>query len=270
MKKVLGMFLVLGMLAFPALADTVGPGGTFNGTTFGELKTPPLQNSEFFAIPVSYHASAAYTNWGGCVFAAIYDVSEINYVGVTGIPGGLAVTKGGPFIWGTSGGITTQAGVSLSFWAPGAFASGMSNGPVSSPFQLGWLTIHATGTDGVNSDVDMTFFTGWGWNIWHSTGVTTPFAWTATGSQLVYVGFTTGGAGTIPDPMNRPAVPGEGTWYHVGTGEQVWVVNSGFFASATWFAPSGTVGVEHLPEPAAGLLLLAGAGTLFVARRRRA
>jgi hypothetical protein len=63
--------------------------------------------------------------------------------------------------------------------------------------------------------------------------------------------------------------PGQGRWYHhEGSSTVVFIPRSAFVATNNFIQNTGSFGIEHVPEPAAGALMLAGLGVAVFARRR--
>lgn len=245
-----------------AWADSVGPMTGWNGTSFGDIKTPPLTGSQSWSVPIGYHATSAFPDWAGANIVIKWDTTEVNFTGVTPMAGYMVTSPFAPVLT-TAGEYSVGA---FTVWAPGAFQSGMFNGPVSSPFTIANFDFNAVGTTPANnSDNDILFgpfFTfPWGFNIFHfaSTG---PFMFLA--SDMVYLS-TAGGNPVMPSTPE----PGQGAWFHVASSGALPVQASNFLGTATFFALEGAVGVEHVPEPASILLVLSGAGSLLIARRRR-
>jgi len=264
MRKIVGTLAALGLFASVAAADSVGPAGTFNGFSFGVVKTPPLVSSQVVSVPLSYHSTFAYTNWAGIGFFVNYDPTEVNYIGVTGINGHFTTYAGG-------GGPSPIVTV----WNSQAVNSGIFNGPSSVPFPVAQVTFHATNTDHpeLNSDVDITFNSGWTYspfNIFHVTAGQASGFFSVGASALLYVAKTALG-GPVPAQQWGPVEPGQGTWIHYsGTTFTIHAQNSMFFGTSFFMSGQGGIGVEHVPEPASAACLLAGLGTLVFARRRGA
>jgi hypothetical protein len=259
MRKIVGTLAALGLFASVAAADSVGPAGTFNGVSFGVVKTPPLTSSTVVSVPLSYHSTFAYTNWAGIGFFVNFDPTEVNYIGTTGINGHFVTYAGG-------GGPSPIVTV----WNSNAVNSGIFNGPSSVPFPVARVTFHATNTNdpGLNSDVDITFNSGWTYspfNIFHVTAAQESGFFSVGSSALLYVPFGATGRQWQPVP------PGQGTWIHYsGTTFTIHAQQSMFFGTSFFMSGQGGIGVEHVPEPASAACLLAGLGTLVFARRRGA
>lgn len=246
-------FLVAAALVLPAgFADEFGPGGTWDGASFGTLYTPPLADGEQFSAPIDMHiASPSYGNWVGAGFGLNYDPTEVNFVGVTAAPGFMATSPGGAV---------------ATIWNPGGT---MQQPPVSSVMALANVTFGATNTTTANNgDVDLTF-DGGPFGAFAIFGATAFAPWTTMmgPSNLLYVGFTAGG-----QPMTAsqwaPVPMGSGTWIHATEWKTVVLQTSMFWGLTAQLIGQGGIGVEHIPEPTAALLLGAGIVTLAVARRR--
>lgn len=210
--------LVAAALVSPAVfADEMGPGGTWDGTSFGTLFTPPLASGDQFSAPIDMHiTSPSYGNWVGAGFGINYDPTEVNFVGVTAAPGFM---------------VTSPGGAVATIWNPGG---AMQQPEVSSVMALANVTFDAKNTTTANNgDVDITF-DGGTFGPFAIYGAT-PFApWTTNvgPSNLLYVGFTAGG-----QPMTAsqwaPGVPmGSGTWIHATEWKEV-VLQTGMFWGKT-------------------------------------
>ncbi|MFH1749245.1 MAG: PEP-CTERM sorting domain-containing protein [Planctomycetota bacterium] len=250
--KILGLLVAAALVLPAAFGDQLGPGGTWNGTSFGTLFTPPLAEGEQFSAPIDLHvASPSYGNWVGAGFGVDYDASEVNFIGVTAAPGFLATSPGGAV---------------ATIWNPGG---AMQQPPVSNVMPLANITFAALNTTTANNgDVDITF-NGGPFGPFAIYGAT-PFApWTTSigPSNLLYVGFTAGG-----QPMTAsqwgPVAQGEGTWIHATDWKEVVLLPSMWWGITAHLIGQGGIGVEHIPEPAAAILLFVGIGTFVVARRR--
>jgi hypothetical protein len=247
------MLVVTALIGPSALADSVGPAGTWQpGESFGVLKTPRLGDTDTFQVGLSYHTDNPKANWAGVIVDIIIDFNpvEASFVGAGGAASFSAVVGKPP---------------GVQYWHTQAMASGWQP-QASVPVPLGTMTFHATNTDpAYNSEAtpDIKFSA---WNIWHVTtgmstqqGVLYPSMW-------VYVGAgqeaSDWGYGTEPQP-------GQGTWVHVAQTKTVHLVASWFWATATSCFGEGGVDVMHIPEPISGLMLLGGLGAFITARRRR-
>ena len=81
--KVLVLLATVAMLSPVAVASEVGPGGTWDGASFGTLFTPPLSDGEQYVAPIDYHVQGKFGNFVGACFGINYDPTEVNFVGVT-------------------------------------------------------------------------------------------------------------------------------------------------------------------------------------------
>jgi hypothetical protein len=241
---------VAGFAASSVVADTVFPLAKTPG--FNHWKTPPLANSQAFQVPLFYHSTFAYTNWGGVIVDINIDTNprEANFFGANGSVG----------FFETFG---TASVPIVTFWATSAYHSGTTN-HASQTVQLGNLDFHASHTNPINnSDTDITFSA---WNIFHVTQTAASGNGNVPASNLLYVrpgqAVSTWGQGVAPRP-------GEGVWVHNPSPHPVHLAASWFFATGTFVTGAWGVGVEHVPEPAAAAMLIGGAGIMLVARRRR-
>ncbi|MCK4873865.1 MAG: PEP-CTERM sorting domain-containing protein [Phycisphaerales bacterium] len=257
--KLLGS-LAVAMLVSPvafAQDDEMGPGGTWDGVKFNNFYTPPLAENELYSAPVEYHPEAhfgslSWGNWVGASFAVDYDATEVNFLGVTAGPNLIATSS-----LGTPDNVVT-------IWNPTGY---MQLPPPSSVFTLANIDFAAINTTPANNgDIDITFDVQF--NIYGAT----PFApWTTNlgPSNYLYVGFTAGGAPQTPAQWG-PVEPGEGTWIHNETSEEVLLLAGMWWGKATDLIAQGGIGVEHIPAPASTVLLAGGIGTFVIARRRKA
>lgn len=255
--KLLGLLAVTVLVSPAALAvDEIGPGGTWSGGSFGILYTPPLAEGEQYSAPIEYHPQGTYTwgNWVGVGFGIDYDPTEVNFVGVTAGPGLLATSSGG---------------ATVTIWNPGG-ATQLP--PQSSVFTLANVTFNAQNTTTANNgDVDITFDGGGMYHPFNIYGATPFSGWVTymAPSNLLYVGFTPGGQPMTASQWAPGVEMGEGTWIHNTTYKEVTLLAGMFWGRATDVIAQGGIGVEHVPEPAAAILVLGGIGALVVARRRR-
>lgn len=257
MRRTLSSAVVAGLFAGPALADSIGPGGTWDGFSFNVVKTPPAVASQVFTYPISYHSTFAYSNFAGVGFSVWFDPTEVSGVSVVGAPG----------FFNTGGALVT-------LWSTQAINSGVFNGPASVPFPIGAISFHVTGTNvGQNSDVDITFdgqlgFGGAGFspfNIFHLTEMQAA-TYILFPSLLIYVPLTPGG---MQGPIGQVVEPGQGTWIHLTQTTTVFLPASIFFGTTLFISPQGGIGVEHVPEPASAAMVLGGLGLVGAAFRRR-
>jgi hypothetical protein len=258
MRKYLFTAVVAGLLAGPAMADSIGPGGTWDGFSFNVIKTPPATATQVFTYPISYHSTFAYNNWAGVGFSVGFDATEVSGVNVVGINGHFN-TGGGPVV---------------TLWNSAAINSGIFNGPSSVPFPVGLITFHATGTTlGQNSDTDITFnaqlgFGGAGFspfNIFHLTSFQSG-SYILYPSLLIYVPLTPGGG---PGEPGQVVEPGFGTWIHLQDTRTVFLPASIFFGTTAFISGQGGIGIEHVPEPASAAMIVGGLGLIAAAVRRR-
>ena len=119
-----------------------------------------------------------------------------------------------------------------------------------------------------HSDVDLTVMV---WNIHHLVSTELqPILLRE--SDYVY-GTPAWNPVTLSEFPPLPPPPGGGTWYHVSQTKTFQKV-AGLPGSAFYATLVGTarIGIEHVPEPATGLMLMGGVGSLLWglrARRRR-
>jgi hypothetical protein len=216
-----------------------------------------MATSQNFLVPISYHATASFTNWAGVILDWSINPNpvEAQFVGAQIPPP-----------WGGSMG--NMGGVpAVTVWNP--VWSGSTN-TTSVVVPVATLQFHALNTSpAFNSEtvLDITFSA---WNIWHHPTVFESSSYAIPPSVWLYVHPDQ----TVSDwgVGEYGPEPGLGTWVH----NEFWKTFHVTQTAVSWFfATGGVVGqggidVMHIPEPAAAGMLLLGLGTLFVARRRRA
>jgi hypothetical protein len=260
---VVAMSTVANAAEMVAISGAVAQEGT-GGNVF---KTPPMADSDTLSISWGIHFyGAAPSHWAGVLFKShVLDGSEVSLTGVTSAPGALP-----PAPWPTppSGAAGQSVSVSGWWWNTAAPLSGFTPptstvvGPV-----VTW-TIHAMNTTPANnSDVDMSLMF---WNIFHIPAGTgsdnvllqpSDYVW-APGDFVPQPGQP---FPSFPLPFDDPG----GRWVHIDFPTS-WHIPAG---EGSWYyaQADGTsfLGIEHVPEPATGLLLIGGAGALFASRRAR-
>ncbi len=246
LKHALVASLVVGALAGPVAADSIGPAGF----PFGNFFTPPLSASQSTSVPISYHVTFGFPNWAGVHITANIDPTEASFAGFAPAPGFT----------------TTGAAGSVTVWSTNASNSGQSVF-TSVPIPLGSLTLHAKGATPMNNgDVDVVFQNVF--NIQHVTPVSASATTLFSTATWVYlppaVPVSQWGQGP-PPPV------GGGTWVHLTATLTVHFSASWFWGTSFFFNPgaSGGIGIEHVPAPGAIALLAGGLGMFGLARRRR-
>ena len=250
--RVLVLLAAVAVVSPVAVASEVGPGGTWDGVSFGTLFTPPLADGEQYSAPIDYHVQGSYGNWIGAYFGINYDPTEVNFVGVTAAPGYMASMN--------------AAGTAATIWNPGG-ATSMP--PSTSVFPLANVTFDAKNTTPANNgDVDITFDGPGAFNIY---GCTPWGSWSTymAPSNMLYVGLTGGGQPMTQHQWAPGVAMGAGTWIHATISVPVYLEPGMYWGRMTDLTAQGGIGVEHVPEPASAVLLLGGIGTLIVARRRQ-
>jgi len=225
-------------------------------------KTRPLSDSEDYAIDWYAHASEDMANWAGVVFKShMLDTSEVDSLWITTFPGHLSQTT-------VAGPNANSHAVTATWWHPDATASGvtMSESDVTSNPFARWDFKAANTTVAGNSDADLSLIAC---NIFHlAEGKTmtlfeSDYVWATSGSNPVQ-------GEPFPENPPHPDNP-NGLWQHVAF-TTVYTVTAPFASNfyAT-FSGATLVGVDHVPEPATALLLVAGgcAALMFAWRARR-
>ncbi len=257
-----------------------------------DVKTPPLQASDIFKLPIDFHPGGPSPPWAGWAGSRmkmhIQDAGEMDVVGLTPVASGAGSRTPtgtglptGPFIpspFGPASNNSQSVAKFFTAWHPLAQASGINIQPsINQP--IFDLTVHVKNSDPAgNSDVDATFMF---WNIWHiretpgSTFVTLrPTDYVLVPSfiqdqQQLHVQ----GQSFYQFPTN-PAHPGTGHWLHLTETAVFHLIGipSQFYAT---FANTAFLGIEHIPEPSSAVLLglgfaCTGLGGWYRRRRRQA
>jgi hypothetical protein len=280
--RIAGVFLVLSLVS----------GFAFGQGVISNVKSPPLRASDVYASKLAYHhgpndpPTPPWGGWAGTRFKVhVLDGKEVD--GAQYMPGPMP----GSTYMNTFPQPIQSNQVWKTFWHPNAQQSGVTIvDSVNQP--SGTFKFHvASSNPSGNSDVDVTIMT---WDIWHvrggpgSTLIQVPAsAFLLVSSQvppeigpngpngpLQHIMDATGGplnsAWELPPPPTAPLE--ELHWAHVLDTMTFHVPagpGSNFIAL---MANTVTIGIEHVPEPAAAVL--AGAGGLsliggLVLRRRR-
>jgi hypothetical protein len=253
---------------------------------FPVIKTPPLADSDSIVLPVSTHIPFA-PPWAGYAGAIVkthlldnteMDVTNVHFNLPVRTPSGTfpaSVSIPNPF--GQPSANFTSVPISVTYWQPNAQQSGISV-MTSQNIPLATVTIHAKNTTPANnSDVDATFMF---WNIWHirgGTGSTTQVRLKPSDRLWVFSNVT---LGQLHDPASvfrfPPSGPSpfdpDGHWLHL-TNPVTFHLSPGP-GSAFYATFVGTVGlgIEHVPEPASGIMVAGGLLALALgshARHRR-
>jgi hypothetical protein len=251
-----------------AVADTTGPIDGFDpvNQTFADVKSPPLRDSEVFATEWGMHVTLGFTNYAGILFDLKYDGHELS--ALTLVPKGPHVKlEPPPPAAGPGGGLAEN----LTF--EGSQSSPQTVGPIAA-----WIDPAVAQETGMtvetstvvplfliegqakntatryNSDVDIHVSP---WQILH---IVEGANYNVHSSDWIYVTENGDFANT----------PGAGRWVHnTGGGTTMFIPASAFVATAAAFTAAAGYGIEHVPEPAAIALLLAGLGLVYLGRRCR-
>jgi hypothetical protein len=243
---------VLAVLASGATADSTGPipGYLDQAPWFEDVKSPPLAESDWFAVTWGMHVTYAFTNYAGLLFDLAYDGAETSV---------LNVSPAGPHVGNTYELFGSECGWTVAFpvsvWHPNAVNSGATVNS-SSLVPAFFLSGHAKATTtGNNSDIDITA------SVWQILHIVQSGTYQVAASDWLYL--TMGGVNFESQPMM-------GTWFHPTSTMQMFIPASAFLATNAWIDNAGGYGIEHIPEPLSALLLMAGAGALVRGRRMRA
>lgn len=276
----LALAALLALVAAPAAGQTVppeiqtGPMAGFIGGSdgsghiyyFEDVKSPPLEDSDFFTTTWALHVSiddfdgrpdGSLYNYAGVLFDLIYDGHEAS---------SLTVMPAGPHFGATytlvGGGSTSQTAFPLTMWHISAQSTGVTIYP-SSLISLFQVSGHATNTTTCfnNSDIDISASM---WVILHAEDTITTVV---PGSVWAYM---------LPGGTAWASQPGQGIWVHIPPNTSPLVIPHSAFGAFRTIPDGSTVvgnvagyGIEHVPEPLSALLMLAGTGAMITGRLRR-
>lgn len=265
---------------------------TFGQGVISDVKTPPLKASDVYVAPFGFHLGPdepdppPWGGWAGTRFKVhVLDGKEVDGAQYMPVP-----MSGSTYMNTFPQPIESQQ-VWKTFFHPNAQQSGVDiERSVNQP--NGTFKFHVAGSDpSGNSDVDVSIMT---WDIWHvrggpgSTLIEVPgSAFLLVSSQvppeigpngpngpLVHIVDATGGplnsAWELPPTPTAPTA--ELHWAHVLEPMVFHVPEGPGSQFIALMANTVTIGIEHVPEPAAAML--AGAGGLSLVaglalRRRR-
>lgn len=270
---------------------------------FNEYKTEAMGASDVRVVTFSIHLNGVQprASWAGARFNIHWDGTEVDIDAIgTATPSPIEWVPWPTFAalprlngqkvsqtaylnntWLPARSQGTQSmNASWTAWDPQAINSGRSTGlPVSTRVPIFWAVIHVKNSQiSNNSDFDITVT---GQNLYHISAGSSSAVLDA--SNWVYVPGDSTESPFFNDPTHGPSVRvrnargealnpdlglGAGEWVHLDQSMHAVEEASGFIA--TQFQIGTRIGIEHVPEPVTAALLLAGAGSLFVARRRRA
>lgn len=254
---------LLAALAVPVAGDTTGPYFGFDPYDWSDVKSPPLEESQWFGTTWAMHVTWAFSNYAGFLFDLKYDSHELSYLilGPAGPHVAIEVpdTMGLYSCWEYSGSQSFWQTVSpIAVWISPADAqeSGMLVS-TSALVSLFWIGGSAKNTNyHFNSDIDITISA---WQILHLV----PFV----GPPPLY--HLSSNAWVYKTAAGGWAQPGTGTWLQVPGSTSTIIVSSAFVATNFWVQNVAGYGIEHVPEPAAVLLMLVGTGAMITGRLRR-
>lgn len=254
-----------------------------------DIKTPPLQNSDTFNLKLDIHPAAdspPYAGWAGARMKMhVLDADEMDVDAIVPVAGSsTGGPTGPPYIEPFGPRSENRASEPRFFtaWHPLAQESGINvqqsvNQPVFD------VEVHVKGSDpSGNSDVDATFMF---WNIWHlRPGNWDSLVITLEPSDYIWVSSQIDDINQLhtvdsnfvfpqePATINNP----NAKWIHVLDTARFHLTGPTVPGSQFWatFLNTATLGIEHVPEPASGVLLAGGMAFGFVGlwlrRRRRA
>jgi hypothetical protein len=161
---------------------------------------------------------------------------------------------------------------------PSAFQSGVDV-PPSHQYRVADLKLHVKGTNNPanNSDVDVQVRV---WNIWHFRQGFTSNIIPLRPSDRLWVGspltntsqippVPPAGTGSLPTPPTIPISEGPGLgahWLHVQEPRPFHMFGSQFYAT---LARTFNIGIDHIPEPATGMLFGLGVFCAVMGARSR-
>ncbi|MHC4140505.1 MAG: hypothetical protein ACYSUF_01040 [Planctomycetota bacterium] len=238
------------------------PGMTPDPNNPGVWKTAPMSNGQQLVVQWAVHSKFGATHWAGVRFGShVLDANEVSLTGITIFPGLLGQQN----IPGPAG---STSGVQATWWHPSATLSGITVVP-SQSFAFGQWTITVMGTTPANnSDVDLTAHAS---SIFH-LGSQQASGWIDV-PESGYVWATSNFTPTPGEPFpENPPHPsdGIGEWKHLGFSTH-WHVPPGFpQASGFYTIPIGGagLGIEHVPAPGVGLMMLVGGYGALLGRGR--
>jgi hypothetical protein len=236
-------------------------GVTFDPAT-GTWKTAPLSDGQTVVINWQVHTKNPKDHWAGVRFRThVWDNTEVDLTGIVITPGFLGQqTIPSP--------AATTVPVWASFWHANAQNSGVQM-PSSAVFTFGNWTIRAKGTTPANnSDVDITAYAS---SIIHMGSLGVSEFITLFPSWYVWAtsNFQPTTSEPFPTDVPDPGAP-EGQWVEVGMTIVHHVTMPHMWTSAFYSKPIGSasVGIEHIPAPGVGLIMMAGGYGASLARRR--
>ena len=261
--------LLLVGLGAAQVYGTVGVPGP-SGGLINQFKTHPMVDSEHILVPIVLHNPNTIPNFAGFRLKVhVLDGTEVSLDPNSTL--GPAGTSNPSFVPPTHPQSTPGQSIPVfgTVWDPAAINSGFDL-PGSQQLPVAVLDLHAKRTTPLNnSDIDLTVMV---WNIHHVNQGPGSTHITLKESDYMY-GAPNFNPVTLSEFPTDPPAPGQGTWYHVGptVGGVKTVHLPGGIGSAFYATLAGTVGIgiEHVPEPATGLVLISGVGTLLFGLRAR-
>jgi hypothetical protein len=255
-----------GTLGIGALIAGVCLATTAAASTGTDIKTGPLRAGETLVLQMTVHPDAPIPNWAGVrMYWHVLDNTEADVLGVTRLLDPNTDFIGSPF--GPKSSNSVSAVRWFTAFTPDALNSG-ADLPASTAVPVYQVTFQIKNSDILfNSDVDYE----WGiWNIQHLGSDLIGSQFGSSASVWATSQFVPTPSEPLPGTAPPPGDP-NGQWVHIpfAWGFPAGIGSSAFIAR---LATAGTLGIDHVPEPAAAVLL--GLGTLAlgaagVTRRRR-
>jgi hypothetical protein len=253
--------MAVAVLAGPVAGDTAGPINGWNGSTFVDVKTPPLGENELWDTQWAMHVSYAFTNYAGFLFELQYDGHEMNQITMTpvGSHTGLEVPAefGLKTSWvfpGSQPGMQTVPWVAAWINPDLAMGSGIT---VSQSQLIPVFNIsgQAKNTSLINnSDIDITL------NAWQILHLVNTGTYQIGASDWLYL---------TQHGNDFESNPGNGRWFHQTATQTIQIPASFFVATNAFIQNVAGFGIEHIPVPGAWALIGSGLGIGALARRRR-
>ncbi len=233
------------------------PGGGVNNA----VKSPPLQDSETWTTSIDIHNTFLITNWAGYIVGGqVVDSNEVTLWPCTLGDGTIVQPAATPkqAIWGT---VLHTAWVHSGISLPAS-----QNVPI-----MAALVVHATNTTTGGNDSQFDIYVD-GWNIRHVRATGTTNIVLRAYEDMIWAS-SNWDPGTNPDdfewPPPLPPDDPDGKWVHMPY--DITTHAPGTLGTHRYATLAGkfTLDIQHVPDPASGLLVLSGVGSAAMARRAR-